>query len=256
MLLAVDVGNTRIQWGVYQKDELKYHWATGTDRNATEDELAVLLRGLFRTQGLSFEDITDVAIASSVPPLMPTFEKLVQRYLGTRPLIVGPGIKMGMPIRYDNPREVGADRIVVAIAAFERYGGPVVVVDFGTALLFDCISAKGEYLGVAGAPGVEISTEALFQRAAKLPRIELIKPPSVLGTNPIHSMQSGIIYGFAGQVDEVVKRIKAELGNDARVVATGDLAELIASETKTIQTVDPWLTLEGLRIVYERNRGS
>ncbi len=255
MLLAVDVGNTRIHWGVYNKDKLTYHWSTGTDRGATEDEMSVLLRGLFRTQGLDFSDITEVAIASSVPPLMPTLESLVNRYLGARPLIVGPGVKMGMPIRYDNPKEVGADRIVVAIAAFEKYGGPVVVVDFGTALLFDVISAKGEYLGVAGAPGVEISTEALFQRAAKLPRIELTKPPSVLGTNTVHSMQSGIIYGFAGQVDEVVKRIKADLGSEPRVVATGDLAGLIASETRTVQAVDPWLTLEGLRIVYERNRG-
>lgn len=255
MLLAVDAGNTRIQWGVYEQGKIKYHWATGTDRGTTEDELAVLLRGLLRIHGMSFDDLDGVAIASSVPQLTPALEKLVQRYIRkTRPLIVGPGIKMGMPIRYDNPREVGADRIVVAIAAYEKYGGPVVVVDFGTALLFDVISDRGEYLGGVGGPGVEISAEALFQRAAKLPRVELSKPPSVLGTNTIHSIQSGIVYGFAGQADEVIKRIKAEIGSDLRAVATGDAAGLIASESRMIEFIDPWLTLEGLRIVYERNR--
>lgn len=253
MLLAMDVGNSRIQWGVYDGDQLRFHWYTATDRLATEDEYALLLRRLLEARGLSLRDIDRVAIASVVPPLMPTLRRLSEEHLGVPPFVVGPNVKMGMPIRYENPREVGADRMVVAVGAYEKYGGPVVVVDFGTPLVFDVVSARGEYLGGAVAPGVEISTEALFQRAAKLPRIELQAPASAIATNTVHAMQSGIVYGFAGQVDAIVGRIKEELGGPVRIVATGEMAPLIAPHAKQVDRLDPLLPLEGLRIIFLRN---
>ncbi|MGB9662047.1 MAG: type III pantothenate kinase [Moorellaceae bacterium] len=254
MLLAIDVGNTNIVCGVYQGKELVCHWRMATDRQKTAEEYALLWNQFLLFHGLKPQDIQAVVLASVVPPLTGTLIATAQQLFKVEPLVVGPGIKTGMPIRFDNPREVGADRIVNGVAAYELYGGPAIVVDFGTATTFDAISAMGEYLGGAIAPGIGISTEALFYHAAKLPRVELVRPRSVIGKNTVACMQAGIMYGFIGQVEGIVHRMKMELGAEALVVATGGLAGLIAPETEAIDKVDPWLTLEGLRIVYERNR--
>lgn len=254
MLLAVDVGNTNIVWGVYRERELAFHWRTTTTRQATADEFGMLLHQLCSFHGLGLAAVRACAISSVVPPLTPALEEMARRYLRVEPLVVGPGIDTGMEIRYDNPREVGADRIVNAVAAFSLYGGPCIVVDMGTATTFDVVSARGEYLGGAIAPGIGISAEALFERAARLPRIELVRPRAAIGKNTVASMQAGIVLGFAGMIDHLVTRIKEELGGDARVVATGGLAELVAQEARTVEVVNPLLTLEGLRLVYERNR--
>lgn len=254
MLLAIDAGNTNIVLGIYEGDRLIERWRVSTDRQKTYDEYGILIKNLFDYHGHQFADIKAIAIASVVPPLMTALAKMSQEYFDIQPLVIGPGIKTGMPIKFDNPREIGADRIVNAVAAYEAYGSPLVVVDFGTATTFDVVSRQGEYIGGAISPGIGISTEALFARAAKLPRVELIKPQNVITKNTVNGLQAGIIYGFAGQVDGIVKRMKKELGEEAFVVATGGLAELIASESETIQKVDPWLTLEGLRIIYLKNR--
>ncbi|EXX86755.1 transcriptional regulator [Paenibacillus darwinianus] len=253
MILVVDVGNTNIVLGIYRGKELLHHWRLSTNRSATVDEYGITVHNLFAYAGLKMGDIDGVIISSVVPPLMRTLEQLCSSYFHKTPYIVGPGIKTGLNIRYENPREVGADRIVNAVAAIEKYGPPVIVVDFGTATTFDYIDQAGNYLGGAIVPGIGISTEALYQRAAKLPRIELVKPKSVIGRNPVTSMQAGIIYGYAGQVDGIVGRIKAEFRTDPRVIATGGLAELIAGESAAIEEVDPLLTLDGLRIIYDRN---
>ncbi len=253
MLLALDVGNTNTVAGLFRGAELLYHWRLPTQREATADGLAVQLLGLLSYHGLSGEDVAGMAVACVVPPLLTAVEQMSRRYFGCTPLIVGPGIETGIDVRYENPREVGADRVVNAVAAYAAYGGPAIVVDFGTATTFDAISAGGEYLGGAIAPGIGISLAALFREAAMLPRIELARPNGAIGRNTVASIQAGAVFGFAGQVDALVRRIRAELGGHAFAVATGGLAPLIAAECETVDAVDPLLTLTGLRLIYERN---
>ncbi|BCV20102.1 type III pantothenate kinase [Moorella sp. Hama-1] len=253
MLLAIDVGNTNIVLGIFAGRELQCQWRVASDRQKTADEYGLILRQLAHYQGINMQDLKAVALASVVPTLTQVLAEMITNQLGCQPFIIGPGVKTGMPIRFDNPREVGADRIVNGVAVYELYGGPAIVVDFGTATTFDAISNRGEYLGGAIAPGIGIATDALFARAAKLPRVELVCPPRVIGKNTIACMQAGIMYGFIGQVEGIITRMQAELGGGAVVVATGGLAGLIGPEVSCIDKVDPILTLEGLRIVYERN---
>jgi type III pantothenate kinase len=253
LILVMDVGNTNIVLGVYKADELAAYWRISTDRDKSADELGMLVLQLFNYEGIKSDRIKGIIISSVVPNLMYTLEHMTRKYFNVKALVVGPGIKTGMHIKYDNPKEVGADRIVNAVAAYELYGGPVIIIDFGTATTFCVVSKNGEYLGGAIAPGIKISSEALFQRAAKLPRVELVKPETVIGKNTINSMQAGIIFGYVGQVDYIVNRMKQELNTDVTVVATGGLAKLIASESQTINRVNGLLTLEGLRIIYKRN---
>ncbi|WP_240421478.1 type III pantothenate kinase [Paenibacillus periandrae] len=254
MILVIDVGNTNIVLGLYDGKNLLHDWRLSTNRAATADEYGMTMYNLFQHAGIKLDQVEGVIISSVVPPLMFVLEQLCLKYVKKAPLIVGPGVKTGLNIRYENPREVGADRIVNAVAAIEIYGSPVIVVDFGTATTFDYIDEAGQYIGGAVAPGIGISTEALYQRAAKLPRIELVKPKSVVGRNTVASMQAGIIFGFAGQVDGIVERIREEFGTNPKVVATGGLAELISRESRTIETTNQLLTLQGLRIIYERNQ--
>jgi type III pantothenate kinase len=248
MLLAVDVGNTQTVLGLYRGEELADHWRLATERTSTADELGVLLTGLLELDG-----VDAICLASTVPVLVREWETLAAEWIRAPILVVGPGVRTGITIRYDDPREVGADRIVNAIAAKARYGAPVVVVDFGTSTNFDVVSPEGEYVGGVIAPGIEISMDALFARAARLVRVDYSPPESVIGKTTVAGLQSGLVYGFAGQVDGIVARIRGELGADARAVATGGLADLVAPHSSTIETVDPFLTLEGLRLVAELN---
>jgi type III pantothenate kinase len=253
MIFVVDVGNTNIVLGVYEGKNLLHHWRLSTNRSATADEYGIMVYNLFQISGIRVEDIEGVIISSVVPPLMFTLEQLSTKYLKKPPLIVGPGIKTGLNIRIENPREMGADRIVNAVAGIELYGTPLIIVDFGTATTFDYIDEAGHLLGCSIAPGIGISMEALYQHAAKLPRIELVHPKTTVGRNTVTSMQAGIVFGFAGQADGIVDRMREEFASTAKVVATGGLAELISLESKTIQIVNPLLTLQGLQIIYERN---
>lgn len=253
MLLVIDVGNSNIVLGIYDDERLLKDWRISTDKAKTADEYGILVHDLFRLAGIGFKEIKDIIISSVVPTLTGTLEKLSLDYFGFRPYVVGPGIKTGMPIQYDNPKEVGADRIVNAVAGFEKYRCSLIIVDFGTATTFDFVNRKGEYCGGAIAPGLMISMEALFQRASKLPRVEILRPPSIIAKNTVNSMQAGIFYGYVGLVDEIVSRMCSESRENPRVIATGGLAGLITPESKTIEVVEEFLTLEGLRILYRRN---
>lgn len=248
MLLAVDVGNTQTVLGIYEGERLVEHWRLATERTRTGDELGVLLGGM-----LDFESVDGICLSSTVPTLIREWVRLAERWAQAPVLVVGPGVKTGIPIRYDDPREVGPDRIVNSVAAKARYGAPVIVVDFGTSTNFDVVSPAGEYVGGVLAPGIETSMEALFARAARLVKVDYVEPPSVIGKTTVGGLQSGVVYGFAGQVDGIVTAIRGELGVEARVIATGGLAELVAPHSSTIESVDPFLTLDGLRLVWEAN---
>lgn len=254
MLLVIDVGNSNTVLGIYRGDELQKDWRVGTDKNRTVDEYAMLINNLFSLSGLSFADLDAVIVSCVVPPMLNTLERLCKQYFRLEAYVVGPGIKTGMPIQYDNPKEVGADRIVNAVAAYEKYQGSLIVVDFGTATTFDVISADGAYQGGAIAPGVGISADALFARASKLPRVEFACPPQIVAKNTVNSMQAGIFFGYVGLVEGIVGRMQKELDGKAKVIATGGLAAPIAAATDSIDQVEPFLTLEGLRILYQRNK--
>ncbi|MGD8244579.1 MAG: type III pantothenate kinase [Anaerolineae bacterium] len=254
MLLTIDIGNTNITFGLYEGDTLGPRWRIRTIHEKMPDEYGILMVQLFHHSDHRPEDVTGVAIASVVPPLTQAFEEVTRRYLGQDPLVVDAGVRTGVRIRYDDPRQVGADRVVDAAAVKALYGVPACVVDFGTGTTFDAVSADGEYLGGAIAPGIGIAAQALFERTAKLPRVELSRPPSVIGRNTPHAMQSGLLFGYVGLVEGMVSRFKAELGPSTQIVATGGLAQVIAQETDVIDVVDAWLTLHGLRIIYELNQ--
>ncbi len=256
LLFCVDVGNTNIVMGLYEGEKLVTHWRIATDHRRMADEYAMLILDLFQRAVQEPAAVEGVIVSSVVPPLTGTFEKLSGRYFHQAPLVVGAAVHTGVRVCLDNPAEVGADRVVNAVAAYHRYGGPTCVVDLGTATTFDAISAEGDYLGGAIAPGIGIAAEALFQHTAKLPRIDLVRPPNVIGKNTIYAMQSGMLFGYVGLVEGLVARFRAELGPEMKVIATGGLASLIAAETTAIDAVEPWLTLEGLRLIWEMNRGA
>ena len=254
MLLVVDVGNTQTHFGTYQGGELVEHWRFATVRDSTADEIGAALRNLVELRGVDLEQIDSSIVSSTVPQLGPQWLEMSERYLGHEMLVVGPGFKTGMPLRYDNPREIGADRLVNAVAAYERTQGACIVVDFGTAITYDPVSAEGEYLGGIISPGVEISVEALASRAAKLPKVDLEPPRALIGKSTIEAIRSGVIYGFAAMVDGIVARLLEEMGEETATIATGGLAHHIVPFTERIDEIDDLLTLEGLRILFERNQ--
>lgn len=253
MIFVLDVGNTNTVLGVYKNDYLKYHWRIETSRNKTEDEYGMMIKALIEHEGLSFEMFDGIIISSVVPPIMFSLERMCQKYFNIKPLIVGPGIKTGLNIKYENPREVGADRIVNAVAGIQEYGSPLIIVDFGTATTYCYIDEEQHYMGGAIAPGIGISTEALYSKAAKLPRIEIARPDDIIGKNTVAAMQAGILYGYVGQVEGIVTRMKAQSKVKPKVIATGGLATLISKESDVIDVVDPFLTLKGLQLIYKRN---
>src|SRR5216684_2871628 len=267
MLLVVDVGNTNTVLGVFARvakasgaldgppsyDRLVAHWRVATRQASTVDEYGVLFRNLFSMANLEVAEIHGIVISSVVPPLDPVLRQVCERYFNSKPLFIEPGVKTGMPVLYDNPAEVGADRIVNSVAAFEKFGGPCIVVDFGTATTFDCVSAKGEYQGGVISPGIGISADALFEKTARLPRVAIRKPARVIGSTTVSSLQSGLYYGYLGLVDGILERLLEEMGEEATVVATGGLAGLIGTGSKYIKHVDDLLTLDGLRLIWERN---
>jgi type III pantothenate kinase len=254
MLLTIDIGNTNITLGLYSGKELGPRWRLATAYDHMPDEYGLQMLGLLEHVGYASIDVEAICLASVVPPITGRIIEACKRYLNKDPLVVDAGVKTGVRVRYEDPRAVGADRIVDAVAVIHLYSTPACVVDFGTATTFDAISKNGDYLGGAIAPGIGIAAEALFQRTAKLPRVDLQKPPSVIGRNTVHSMQSGLLYGYVGLVEGMVKRFREELGEDMKVIATGGLADIVAQETKVIQIIAPWLTLDGLQIVWELNK--
>ncbi|MSQ14668.1 MAG: type III pantothenate kinase [Dehalococcoidia bacterium] len=254
MLLVLDIGNTNVTVGVFNGEELRGTWRLATDIRKMPDEYAATLITLLSHAGISLKDIDEAAMCSSVPPLVTTLSEVCRRYFNARPLVVAAGIKTGIKVLYENPREVGADRIADAVAAFRLYGGPVIVVDYGTAMVFDAVSAEGEYLGGAIAPGIGVAMDALFERTARLPRIERVPPKTAIGRNTIASIQSGLILGYIGLVENLVQKFKEEMGGNAKVVATGGEAELLAPQTSCIDLINPNLTLLGLQMIHELNR--
>ncbi len=254
MLLAVDIGNTNIVFGLFRGQKLQMHWRVRTELNRTTDEYWVLVQEFIRLNSAEPQTINALILSCVVPPLVPVFEELSNKFFKTKALVVGPGIKTGISILYKNPIEVGADRIVNAVAGFEKYGGPLILVDFGTATTFDAVSAQGEYLGGAIAPGLRISLEALFSNTAKLSPVDLALPEHVIGRSTMESIQSGTVYGFVGMIDNIVNKMQKEMKSKAKVVGTGGLISVIAEQVETIEIVDDFLTLEGLNLIYERNR--
>jgi type III pantothenate kinase len=253
MIFVLDVGNTNTVIGVYEGEELKHHWRVETSRNKTEDEFGMIIKSLLEHVGLTFRDFEGIIISSVVPPIMFSLERMCQKYFQLKPLVVGPGIKTGLNIKYENPREVGADRIVNAVAGIHLYGSPLIIVDFGTATTYCYINENKQYMGGAIAPGISISTEALYSRASKLPRIEIARPEGVIGKNTVSAMQAGILFGYVGQVEGIVNRIKHQSAASPKVIATGGLAALIGNESGVIDIVDPFLTLKGLHLIYTKN---
>ncbi|WP_416143821.1 type III pantothenate kinase [Planococcus koreensis] len=254
MILVMDVGNTNIVLGVYGEQQLLHHWRLETDRHKTEDEYGMQIKMLLNDAGLGFEAITGIIMSSVVPPIMFSLERMCQKYFHIKPMVVGPGVKTGLNIKYDNPREVGADRIVNAVAAIHEYGTPLIIVDFGTATTYCFIDERQQYMGGAIAPGIGISTEALYNRASKLPRIEIARPANVVGKNTVSAMQAGIVFGYVGQAEGIIARMKSQSKQKPTVIATGGMASLIAAESSMIDKVDPFLTLKGLYLIYKRNQ--
>ncbi len=256
MLLTIDIGNTNLTLGIYQGDRLGSHWRLATDHARMPDEYGLQFLGLLTHAGLTPQDLNGICLASVVPPLTGRVIQACREYLGQEALVVDPGIKTGVRIRYEDPRAVGADRVCDAVATKHLYGGPACIIDFGTATTFNALTREGDYLGGAITAGIQLAAEALFTHAAKLQRIDLQRPPSVIGRNTVHAMQSGLIFGYVSMVEGMVARFRSELGNEMKVIATGGLAEIVARETKVIDIISPWLTLEGLRIIWELNRSS
>lgn len=254
MLLVIDIGNSNIVMGTYTGKNLMKHWRVSTDRQKTGDEYGILINDLFRYQGIEISDVKDIIISSVVPPLVVPFMKMCERYFNIKPMLVGPGMRTGIVLHYENPRAIGADRIVNVVGVYEEYGGPTIVIDIGTATTFDVVAENGDFMGGVIAPGIMSSSEALINSTAKLPGVELVPPKNIICHNTIHGMQAGIIFGYVGQIDEIVRRIKAEYGTEMKVIATGGLATMIYKESKTIDKIDHFLTLTGLRVLHERNR--